>query len=57
MLAEKGGMLETVIEKFKALDIWDSVELLGIREDVEKIMQTFDVFVLPSRWEAWVLFI
>lgn len=47
-----GGMLETVIEKFKTLDIWDSVELLGIREDVEKIMQTFDVFVLPSRWEG-----
>ena len=51
-VGDEGGMKETVLNHFKELGIMDSVRLLGIRQDVEKIMQTFDVFVLPSRWEG-----
>lgn len=48
----EGGMQEIVFSTFNKLGIMQSVKLLGIREDVEKIMQTFDAFVLPSRWEG-----
>lgn len=48
----EGGMQETIKDLFVQYGISDSVRMLGIREDVEKIMQTFDAFVLPSRWEG-----
>lgn len=47
-----GGMQQTVLSIFRNLEIMDSVKLLGIREDVGDIVQTFDAFVLPSRWEG-----
>ena len=47
-----GGMEKNTLSIFSQLDIINSVRLLGIREDVEKVMQTFDAFVLPSRWEG-----
>ena len=47
-----GGMEDTVLSIFNEKKIMDSVILLGIREDVENIMQVFDTFVLPSRWEG-----
>lgn len=51
-VGDEGGMKEIVLEKFKKLKVMDSLRLLGIREDVAQIMQMFDVFVLPSRWEG-----
>lgn len=48
----EGGMMDKVIKKFKDLNIWNSVKMMGIRDDVEKIMEAFDIFVLPSRWEG-----
>ena len=30
----------------------DAVQFLGVREDVDRIVQTFDVFLLPSLFEG-----
>lgn len=51
-VGDEGGMKQAVLEKFEADNIMKSVRLLGIRQDVECLMQVFDAFVLPSRWEG-----
>ena len=38
--------------KVKDLGLEDSVKFLGVREDVEKVVQAFDVFLLPSLFEG-----
>lgn len=48
----EGGMQKTVLSIIDELGIRNSTKLLGIREDVDRIIQTFDAFVLPSRWEG-----
>jgi len=40
----KGLVMELGIEK--------EVEFLGVRRDIEKLMQSTKLFVLPSRWEG-----
>ena len=39
-------------EKVAKLGLTDSVKFLGVRNDVEKVVQTFDVFLLPSLFEG-----
>lgn len=39
-------------EKVAKLGLTDSVKFLGVRDDVEKVVQTFDVFLLPSLFEG-----
>ncbi|NHN34326.1 glycosyltransferase family 1 protein [Paenibacillus agricola] len=47
------GELRTSIEqKVKNLNLTSKVKFLGIRDDVHKIMQAFDVFVMPSLYEG-----
>lgn len=48
----EGGMQQEIINKFKELNLLNDVKFLGIRKDVDKIIQIFDAFVLPSRWEG-----
>ena len=43
---------EAVKEKVKKLGIEESVIFLGLRKDVERILQAFDVFVFPSLYEG-----
>lgn len=39
-------------EKVKTLGLEDAVMFLGVREDVERVVQAFDVFLLPSLFEG-----
>ncbi|PEL07039.1 glycosyltransferase family 1 protein [Bacillus sp. AFS017336] len=48
-----GGVLQTKIEsKIKELGIEKYVKLLGIRDDIPKILQVMDIFVFPSLHEG-----
>lgn len=48
-----GGTLQAKIEsKIKELQIEKYVKLLGIRDDIHKILQAMDVFVFPSLHEG-----
>ena len=52
VFAGKGELQETVKKKAAALGIEKDVYLLGHRNDIQDLMQAFDVFVLPSRFEG-----
>ncbi len=39
-------------DKVDALGLTDSVQFLGVREDVADVMQAFDLFLLPSLFEG-----
>lgn len=50
------GPLETQVkEKISKLGLSDYVEFLGVRSDVNRILQAIDVFVLPSLYEGLAL--
>lgn len=47
------GPLKTKIkDQVKELNLEDKVKFLGSRNDVNDILQAFDVFVMPSLWEG-----
>lgn len=48
----EGYLEEEVKELVKELGIGEEVEFLGIRRDIEKLMKSTKLFVLPSRWEG-----
>lgn len=57
LLLVGGGELDDSLknqikDKVDALRLTDSVKFLGVREDVAKVVQTFDVFLLPSLFEG-----
>ena len=39
-------------DKVESLGLTDCVQFLGVREDVDKVVQSFDVFLLPSLFEG-----
>ncbi len=51
-LAGDGSLRQQLEQLADALGIRDSVEFLGTRSDVTRLVQSADVFVLPSRWEG-----
>lgn len=52
MLIGKGELEQNVKEKVHALDLDNSVLFMGLRNDVDELMQVMDVFVLPSLFEG-----
>lgn len=47
------GPMKTEIElKVKKLGLIDKVHFLGMRNDIEKILQAMDIFILPSLFEG-----
>ena len=48
----KGAELENNIRKAKSLGIEEKVIFLGLRDDVNDVLQAFDVFVFPSLYEG-----
>jgi glycosyltransferase involved in cell wall biosynthesis len=49
-----GGPLEKELKKTcEELNIDDSVEFLGIRRDIDQLMKSSKLFVLPSCWEGF----
>ncbi len=52
ILVGDGELYDDLNQSIIAADLQDNVELLGARNDVAAILQTFDVFVLPSLAEG-----
>lgn len=52
LLIGDGELKEQVMEQVSALGLNQAVLFLGVRSDVDKLMQAMDVFVLPSRYEG-----
>ena len=48
----EGYLEEELKELVKELGIGEEVEFLGVRKDIEKLMKSTKLFVLPSRWEG-----
>lgn len=54
LLLVGGGELETEIkEKVEELNLTEVVKFLGVRSDIHRLMQAFDVFILPSLFEGF----
>lgn len=56
-IAGEGEERRNLQQQIHALDLDDNVELLGERTDIRRLMNGFDVFVLPSLWEPFGLVI
>jgi glycosyltransferase involved in cell wall biosynthesis len=52
LLVGRGELEADVRHRAQQLGLEDSVKFLGVRDDVEKLMQAMDVFVLPSLYEG-----
>lgn len=52
LLVGNGDLEENIKEKVKNLGLEESVIFLGMRDDVNKIMQAIDIFLMPSRFEG-----
>ena len=52
ILIGDGEDREKILNKIKQLNLVESVELLGIRTDVEKIIQAMDAIIFPSLFEG-----
>ena len=52
VIVGEGELRENLEHKIESLDLKDDVLLLGLRDDVEKLLSVFDVLVMPSRFEG-----
>ena len=52
LLVGDGPLEEQIKQKVKKLNLEDAVYFLGIRDDVNELMQAMDVFVFPSLYEG-----
>lgn len=50
--AGKGIEIDNLIEKARQLGLDNRVMFLGLRSDIEKVLQTFDMFIMPSLYEG-----
>ncbi len=51
-LIGRGESEDQIVEKIRELGLEKDVKLLGVRDDVEKLLNVFDVFVFPSTHEG-----
>jgi glycosyltransferase involved in cell wall biosynthesis len=52
LLVGDGHLRSSIESKIKDLDLRGKVKLLGVREDVSNLIQSFDMFVFPSLHEG-----
>ena len=52
ILVGVGDLLDKINEKINQYNLYDCVQLLGSRNDVNEIMMAMDFFLLPSRFEG-----
>lgn len=52
LLIGKGDLEQEIRDKVVQYGLNDAVTFLGVRDDVNKIMQAMDVFLLPSNYEG-----
>ena len=45
-------MEKEIKEQIKNLNLGDNVKLLGVRKDVNELLQAFDIFLFPSLYEG-----
>ena len=55
VLVGDGKLLDNVKSKVNRLKLDDKVLFLGYREDVNKILNMFDIFILPIKYEGFGL--
>ena len=52
LLCGEGRLEEDIRRKVKELELEDHVRFLGVRPDMDRMYQGFDLFLLPSLWEG-----
>ena len=52
LLAGQGPLIDEIKNKVKSLKLEKKVKFLGQRNDIDKLYQAFDVFLLPSLYEG-----
>lgn len=52
LLVGKGPLEESTKQKVSALGLDQAVKFLGVRENINEIMQSFDLFLFPSLYEG-----
>ncbi|MGG0845342.1 glycosyltransferase family 1 protein [Peribacillus simplex] len=52
ILVGDGPLCRGILEKVKDLNLERKVKFIGIRGDIDRILQAFDVFVFPSLYEG-----
>ncbi|MBD2872047.1 glycosyltransferase family 1 protein [Paenibacillus arenilitoris] len=52
LLAGDGPLRPAIEQRARELGLADNVRLLGVRSDIDRLMQAFDVFVFPSLHEG-----
>ena len=52
LLVGEGELQEAARKKVDALGLTDHVRFLGLRADVEQLLQAFDLFLMPSLYEG-----
>ncbi|UAL50271.1 glycosyltransferase family 1 protein [Metabacillus dongyingensis] len=52
LLAGEGHLRLSIEDKVKRLGLSENVHFLGVRKDVQKLMQAMDVFLFPSLFEG-----
>jgi len=52
LLIGKGSLEDGIREKVKKLGLEGAVMFVGLRSDINKLMQAFDIFLLPSHYEG-----
>jgi len=52
VVAGEGELRPELEAQIERLDLADNVRLIGHRDDVRELLPAFDLFVLPSLWEA-----
>ncbi|SEC11351.1 glycosyltransferase family 1 protein [Paenibacillus sp. GP183] len=52
LLVGDGDLQKSIMEKVNSLNIQDQVKFLGVRSDINNLMQAMDVFVMPSLFEG-----
>ena len=50
-----GELKDKIKKKINELNLNNRVHFLGLRDDVERILKTADIFILPSLWEGFGL--
>ena len=53
VLVGDGEKFEKIKTQVKEMRLDSKICLLGLRDDVERIMQSFDIFILPSFYEGF----
>lgn len=52
ILAGDGPLRKNIEEKVKEQKLTDKVKIVGVRDDVDQLMQAFDLFIFPSLHEG-----